>query len=72
MLGDAVGFGPLLYRYWSGLYRKPGPNGASLVVSNGVGNWFPLRTGAPAEIIDLTLRSAAPTARGHASSRRGR
>jgi predicted MPP superfamily phosphohydrolase len=61
MLGEAVGFGPLMYRYWSGLYRKPGPGGASLVVSNGVGNWFPLRVGAPAEIIHLTLRSRAPT-----------
>jgi predicted MPP superfamily phosphohydrolase len=59
MLGDAVGFGPLLYRYWSGLYRKPAHNGASLVVSNGVGNWFPLRVGAPAEIIHLTLRSVS-------------
>jgi predicted MPP superfamily phosphohydrolase len=57
MLTDGVGFGPLLYRYWSGLYRKPEHHGASLVVSNGVGNWFPLRTGAPAEIIHLTLRS---------------
>ena len=61
MLSDAVGFGPLMYRYWSGLYRKPASNGASLVVSNGVGNWFPLRIGAPAEIIHLTLRSAVPT-----------
>jgi predicted MPP superfamily phosphohydrolase len=69
MLSDAVGFGPLLYRYWSGLYRKPAHNGASLVVSNGVGNWFPLRTGAPAEIIHLTLRSVAQTTGGHASSR---
>jgi predicted MPP superfamily phosphohydrolase len=58
MLG-AVGFGPLLYRYWSGLYRKPAHGGAALVVSNGVGNWFPLRVGAPAELIHLTLRSAA-------------
>jgi predicted MPP superfamily phosphohydrolase len=57
MLGETVGFGPLLYRYWSGLYRKPKHEGASLVVSNGVGNWFPLRIGAPAEIIDLTLQS---------------
>jgi len=56
MLGDSVGFGPLMYRYWSGLYRKPEHNEAALVVSNGVGNWFPLRTGAPAEIIHLTLR----------------
>jgi predicted MPP superfamily phosphohydrolase len=59
MLSESVGFGPLLFRYWSGLYHKPGPGGASLVVSNGVGNWFPLRAGAPAEIIHLTLRSAA-------------
>ena len=49
-----IGFGPWLYRYWSGLYRQ----GASqLVVSNGAGNWFPLRIGAPAEIIHLTLRA---------------
>jgi uncharacterized protein len=59
MLSEAVGFGPLMYRYWSGLYRKPEANGASLVVSNGVGNWFPLRTRAPAEIIHLRLRSGA-------------
>lgn len=68
MLSDAIGFGPLMYRYWSGLYRKPAHNGASLVVSNGVGNWFPLRIGAPAEIIHLTLRSATQTIGGHASS----
>ncbi len=44
-----------VYRYWSGLYSK----GASkLVVSNGVGNWFPLRINAPAEIVHLTLRKA--------------
>jgi predicted MPP superfamily phosphohydrolase len=58
MLGERIGFGPLLYRYWSGLYRKPEHDGAALVVSNGVGNWFPLRTGAPAEIIHLTLQVA--------------
>jgi uncharacterized protein len=58
MLSDGVGFGPLMYRYWSGLYRKPEQNDAALVVSNGVGHWFPLRTGAPAEIIHLTLRRA--------------
>jgi predicted MPP superfamily phosphohydrolase len=67
MLKDAVGFGPLMYRYWSGLYRKPVHNGASLVVSNGVGNWFPLRIGAPAEIIDLTLHSVAQTSGRHSS-----
>jgi predicted MPP superfamily phosphohydrolase len=54
MLSDNIGFGPLMFRYWSGVYRK-GAN--QLVVNNGVGNWFPLRTNAPAEIIDLTLRA---------------
>jgi predicted MPP superfamily phosphohydrolase len=43
----------MMFRYWSGLYRR-GPG--RLVVSNGVGNWFPLRTAAPAEIVHLTLR----------------
>jgi predicted MPP superfamily phosphohydrolase len=69
MLSDGAGFGPLLYRYWSGLYRKPAHDGAALVVSNGVGNWFPLRTRAPAEIIHLTLRPAARTTGRQASSR---
>ena len=55
MLSRHVGFGPWMYRYWSGAYRK---GNSALVVSNGVGNWFPLRIGAPAEIIHLTLRRA--------------
>ena len=54
MLSRELGAGPLLFKYWSGLYRKE--SGASLVVSNGVGNWFPLRVGAPAEIVKLTLK----------------
>jgi predicted MPP superfamily phosphohydrolase len=55
MLNAETGFGPLMFRYWSGHYT----NGDShLIVSNGVGNWFPLRTRAPAEIIHLTLRRA--------------
>jgi predicted MPP superfamily phosphohydrolase len=52
MLNEKMGAGPVLFRYWSGLYKK-GEN--ALVVSNGVGNWFPLRTAAPAEIVHLTL-----------------
>jgi predicted MPP superfamily phosphohydrolase len=52
MLTDHIGAGPILFRYWSGLYRR---NGSSLVVSNGVGNWFPLRMNAPAEIVLVTL-----------------
>ena len=55
MLNAETGFGPMMFRYWSGLYTR-GPS--HLVVSNGVGNWFPLRTSAPAEIIHLTLRRA--------------
>ncbi|HSV15473.1 MAG TPA: metallophosphoesterase [Tepidisphaeraceae bacterium] len=55
MLSEAVGFGPVFFRYWSGLYRK---GDSQLVVSNGVGNWFPLRVQAPAEIIALTLHAA--------------
>ena len=62
MLPGGIGPGPLMYRYWSGLYRQPTPTGgaAACVVSNGVGNWFPLRMNAPAEIVHLTLRRAAP------------
>ena len=56
MLTDRIGGGPMNFRYWSGLYRKPG---SALVVSNGVGSWFPLRINAPAEIIHLTLRAQA-------------
>jgi predicted MPP superfamily phosphohydrolase len=52
MLTQKIGFGPWLYKYWSGLYQK---GSSQLVVSNGAGNWFPLRIHAPAEIIHLTL-----------------
>jgi predicted MPP superfamily phosphohydrolase len=55
MLSEQLGFGPVFFRYWSGLYRK---GDSQLVVSNGVGNWFPLRVRAPAEIIELTLHAA--------------
>jgi hypothetical protein len=53
MLSESIGAGPMLFKYWSGLYRK---GRGSLVVSNGIGNWFPLRINAPAEIGYLTLR----------------
>lgn len=55
MLNQDLGFGPVLFRYWSGLYQKAQ---TTLIVSNGVGNWFPLRTNAPAEIVHLTLKKA--------------
>ena len=55
MLNEQLGFGPALFRYWSGLYTR---GRSKLIVSNGVGNWFPLRVNAPAEIVHLTLRRA--------------
>jgi predicted MPP superfamily phosphohydrolase len=55
MLTPHIGPGPLVYKYWSGLYEKPD---AKLIVSNGVGNWFPLRINAPAEIVHITLKKA--------------
>lgn len=55
MLGENLGAGPALFRYWSGLYRR---GKSSLVVSNGIGNWFPLRTHAPAELLRLRLTPA--------------
>ena len=53
MLNEQFGFGPAMFRYWSGLYIR---GGSKLIVSNGVGNWFPLRVNAPSEIIHITLR----------------
>jgi predicted MPP superfamily phosphohydrolase len=52
MLTETIGPGPMMFKYYSGLYRK---GNSSLVVSNGTGNWFPLRLNAPAEIVHLTL-----------------
>ncbi|MFL6515249.1 MAG: metallophosphoesterase [Chthoniobacterales bacterium] len=52
MLNRRYGFGPAMFRYWSGLYRRAE---STLIVSNGVGNWFPLRVNAPAEIVHVTL-----------------
>ncbi|MGI8905932.1 MAG: metallophosphoesterase [Candidatus Sumerlaeaceae bacterium] len=54
MLTPDFGAGPMMFKYWSGLYRN---DDAALVVSNGVGNWFPLRVNAPAEILHITLRA---------------
>jgi uncharacterized protein len=54
MLDSRHGIGSVFFRYWSGLYTR---GGSQLVVSNGIGNWLPLRINAPAEIIHLTLRS---------------
>jgi len=58
MLTPELGAGSILFKYCSGLYRQ---GASALVVSNGVGNWFPLRINAPAEIIHLTLRRTRGT-----------
>jgi predicted MPP superfamily phosphohydrolase len=58
MWSDDLGAGSVLFKYCSGLYRQ-GPS--ALVVSNGVGNWFPLRINAPAEILHVTLHTALPS-----------
>jgi len=55
MLNEQLGFGPALFRYWSGLYTR---GQSKLIVSNGVGNWFPVRANAPAELIHITLHVA--------------
>jgi len=51
MLGD-VGLGPLFFKYWSGPYAR---GRTRMIVSNGCGDWFPCRIGAPAEIGLLRL-----------------
>ena len=56
MLNEQLGFGPAIFRYWSGLYTR---GQSKLIVSYGVGNWFPVRANAPAELIHITLRREA-------------
>lgn len=46
------GLGALLFRYLRGFYER---EGATLFVNSGVGNWFPLRLNAPAEIVQIRL-----------------
>lgn len=55
MLTHNIGAGPLRFRYWSGLYQKPG---SQMFISNGIGSWFPLRVNAPSEIVKITLKRA--------------
>jgi predicted MPP superfamily phosphohydrolase len=54
MAGD-VGLGPLFFKYWSGRYQR---GNTTMIVSNGCGDWFPCRIGAPAEIGLLRLTKA--------------
>jgi len=57
MFGD-IGLGRLRFKYCSGLFQR---DNTSLLVSNGCGDWFPCRIGAPAEI-GLVRLTAAKTA----------
>ena len=54
-LSQNIGFGPLMYRYWNGLYQN---DDSACYVNVGCGNWFPLRINVPCEIVHLTLRCA--------------
>lgn len=47
-----VGIGRMLFRYVRGMYHRAD---AALFVNSGVGNWFPIRVNAPAEIVQLRL-----------------
>lgn len=47
-----IGIGRLLFRYTRGFYYQ---NNAALFVNSGVGNWFPLRVHAPAEVVQIQL-----------------
>ena len=54
MFGD-IGLGRLRFKYWSGRYQR---GNTTMIVSNGCGDWFPCRIGAPAEIALLRLTRA--------------
>ena len=47
-----VGIGPILFRYNRGFYYR---GASTLFVSCGIGNWFPLRINAPAEVVQIQL-----------------
>jgi len=54
MFGD-IGLGRLRFKYWSGRYQR---DNTTMIVSNGCGDWFPCRIGAPAEIGLVSLTKA--------------
>jgi predicted MPP superfamily phosphohydrolase len=47
-----LGAGNILFHYIWGEYRR---NNSALYVNSGVGNWFPIRINAPAEIVQIRL-----------------
>jgi uncharacterized protein len=50
--GRTVSLGDLMFKYVAGPYEK---NGSLLYVNRGLGNWFPMRLGAPPEVTLLTV-----------------
>jgi uncharacterized protein len=54
MLDSQHGIGPIMFRYWSGLYTQ---RRSQMIVSNGAGNVFPIRLNAPTEIVHITLKT---------------
>ena len=55
MFGDNIGLGQLRFKYCSGRFQR---GNTTMIVSNGCGDWFPCRIGAPAEIGLLRLTKA--------------
>ncbi len=50
-----IGLGRIRFKYWSGFYQR---GNTQMIVSNGCGDWFPCRIGAPAEIGLIRLTAA--------------
>jgi predicted MPP superfamily phosphohydrolase len=50
--GRTVSLGDLMFKYVAGPYEK---NGSRLYVNRGLGNWFPMRLGAPPEVTLITV-----------------
>lgn len=50
--GGRISVGDLMFKYVAGLYTK---DGAHVYVNRGIGNWFPMRLGAPPEVTILNL-----------------
>jgi predicted MPP superfamily phosphohydrolase len=58
MLNRDIGLGRLRFKYCSGRFQRAA---TTMIVSNGCGDWFPCRIGAPAEIGLIRLTSAKPS-----------
>lgn len=50
--GRTVSLGDIMFKYVAGPYEK---KGSQLYVNRGIGNWFPMRLGAPPEVTLLTV-----------------